>query len=68
MSQVIEWFNSLQDKHKLKFLIFDIEEFHPSISEGLIEESLDWTKQFTDIIGALNKCGENIPQAHQQGI
>ncbi len=46
---MIEWFNSLQDKHMLKFIIFDIEEFYPSISEDLLKDSLAWAKQFTNI-------------------
>lgn len=42
--QVIQWFNSLQDKQNLKFIKFDVESFYPSITEHLLNNTLDWAK------------------------
>ena len=37
---VINWFKNLSDKHKRKFIKFDIAEFYPSISENLLNKSI----------------------------
>ena len=52
-STVIDWFKNLADKQKRKFIKFDIAEFYPSISEDLLNKSLDYAKSFTTI-------GENV--------
>jgi hypothetical protein len=48
-SSVLEWFNRLPEKKKLTFLVFDIVDFYPSISEDLLAKSLSWAKQYTNI-------------------
>ena len=48
-SEVISWFNALADKPRRKFIKFDIEEFYPSISKKVLEDALDWAKNFCDI-------------------
>ena len=55
-STVIVWFKNLADKQKRKFLKFDIAEFYPSISEDLLNKSIDYAKSFTTI-------GENVINA-----
>ena len=39
----------MKDKSQCTFLIFDIVDFYPSISEVLLTLSLDYAKQFTTI-------------------
>ena len=46
---VLEWFSNLQEKSKLSFIVFDIVDFYPSISEELIKKWLDWARQYTVI-------------------
>ena len=46
---VINWFKNLSDKHKRKFIKFDIAEFYPSISENLLNKSIAYAKSFTKI-------------------
>ena len=48
-SDVISWFNALSDKARRKFIKFDIEEFYPSISKKVLEDTLNWAKNFCDI-------------------
>ena len=36
VAAVVNWFKNLSDKHKRKFIKFDIPEFYPSISENLL--------------------------------
>ena len=42
---------TLSDKHKHKFIKFDIAEFYPSISENLLNKSIVYAKSFTKIEG-----------------
>ena len=39
---VIDWFKIIDDKSKSKFIVFDIVEFYPSISEKLLREAISW--------------------------
>lgn len=48
-ASVIEWFGKLQEKHKLKFLMFDMVNFYPSITEKLLTKCLKWAKEYTNI-------------------
>ena len=48
-TSVIEWFKSIPDKRKCKFIQFDIEEFYPSISEKLLNASLKFASKYMDI-------------------
>ena len=38
--EVIKWFSQLKDKQSLTFLVFDIVDFYPSISQDLLMKSL----------------------------
>ena len=46
---VIDWFSNIKDKDKHSFLVFDIVDFYPSISEALLKSSLEYAKQHTII-------------------
>ena len=48
-TEVINWFKNLSDKHKRKFIKLDIAEFYPSISENLLNKSIEYAKSFTKI-------------------
>ena len=40
---VLDWFNAA-NKVKKKFLIFDVEEFYPSITEELLDAAISWAR------------------------
>ena len=44
----IDWFRNLKNKKKLKFILFDVENFYPSIDESLLKKSIDWANQFVE--------------------
>jgi hypothetical protein len=47
--KVIEWFGNIKEKHRHTFISFDIVDFCTSISEHLLEQSLSWASNLTDI-------------------
>ena len=47
--EVLDWFNGLENKKNLKWLKFDIVNYYPSITEGLLMKALHFAKQFTPI-------------------
>ena len=46
---VVNCFKNLQDKHKRRFIKFEIAEFYPSISENFLSKSIAYAKSFTKI-------------------
>ena len=36
MVSAVKWFNSLKDKHLMKFVVFDIKDFYPSVIQNLL--------------------------------
>ena len=46
---VIEWFKSIKNKKRCKFLKFDIAEFYPSISKKVLIKSIKFAREFTEI-------------------
>ena len=38
----INWFKNLKEKPNLKFIVFDIVNFYPSITQELLEQALNW--------------------------
>lgn len=48
-SSVIDWFSKIRNKHRHAFLMFDIENFYPSITEDLLNKSINFAKAFTHI-------------------
>jgi hypothetical protein len=45
-SQVISWFNGLENKPNLSFFKFDIVSFYPSITKKLFQDSIQWASQY----------------------
>ena len=39
--QLLCWLKNASDKHKRKFIKFEIPEFYPSISENLLNKSIE---------------------------
>ena len=48
-TDVIDWFVKLPDKNTLTFLVFDIVDFYPSITQELLSTCLNWAKRYTKI-------------------
>ena len=48
-NDAIECFKSIPDKNICTFIQYDIDEFYPSISKQLLQDSLRHAKQFTEI-------------------
>ena len=46
---VINWFKNIVNKSNCIFIQFDIEEFYPSISKGLLMKAIDHTQSFVTI-------------------
>ena len=44
---VIDWFKSIRNKHLCKFVVFDIREFYPSITENLLKKALTFAEAHT---------------------
>ena len=47
--EVCSWFDSLDGKKKLKFIKYDIVEYYPSISEGILMKAISWAREYADI-------------------
>ena len=43
--QVIDWFKKIEDKGRYKFIVFDIENFYPSITEDLLKKALNYASK-----------------------
>ena len=48
-NDVVSWFNSIENKCKHVFISFDICDFYPSITNKLLEKSLTFASQFSNI-------------------
>ena len=48
-SDTIAWFQSTPLKNRKSLISFDIVDFYPSITESLLDQSIDWATQFTAI-------------------
>ena len=46
---VINWFNAIENKSQCFFIQLDIVEFYPSISENILDNAINFAKQYTDI-------------------
>ena len=46
---VIEWFKGIQNKNECKFVVFDIEQFYPSIKETVLLKALEFAKLHTKV-------------------
>ena len=52
----IKWFNSLKDKHLTKFVMFDIKDFYPSITQDLFNKALNFASEYISI----SKCDTDV--------
>ena len=52
----IKWFNSLKDKHLMKFAMFDIKEFYPSETQDLLKKALNFAIEYIYI----SKCDIDV--------
>ena len=48
-TSVINWFKEITEKHRYTFVMFDIKDFYPSISESLLKEALNFAKTILPI-------------------
>ena len=48
-ADVISWFQDLDNKSSMSFIVFHIADFYPSISESLLSEAIKYSSQFTEI-------------------
>ena len=48
-AEVIQWFKAIPDKKSHKFIMYDIKDFYPSITESLLKEAIDFAKTNTTI-------------------
>ena len=56
MVSAIKWFNSLKDKHLMKFVMFDIKDFYPSITQDLLNKALNFASEYIYI----SKCDIDV--------
>ena len=47
---VIDWFKAIESKHEYKFMVFDIEQFYPSIKESVLLKALEFAKKHTKVL------------------
>ena len=47
--EVINWFNGIKNKSRLKIIIFDIENFYPSITPTLLNKALQWAMKYVKL-------------------
>ena len=59
---VINWFQALKNKKRLKFIVFDVENFYPSITPSLLNKALQWAGDFVNLTQQQTKI---IHQASQ---
>ena len=44
-----DWYIQLKQKHKLTFIQFDVDGMYPNITEELLDEAIEWAKEFVPI-------------------
>ena len=49
-TNVIEWFKGIKNKQECKFIVFDIEQFYPSIKETVLLKALDFARAHTKVL------------------
>ena len=47
--ECIEWFKKIPQNERHSFIVFDIVSFYPSISDSLLNKTLDWAQQYITI-------------------
>ena len=56
MVSAIKWFNSLRDKHLMKFVTFGIKNFNPSIMQDLLNKALNFASEYISV----SKCDIDV--------
>ena len=46
---VLTWFKKLKNKRRKHFIVFDIDNFYPSITPELMSKALDWAEMYVNI-------------------
>ena len=63
-NNVINWFNNIENKKDCSFIQFDIKEFHPSITEEILEKAISFAKSLMDIdehkIRTIKHCRKSL--------
>ena len=63
-SNVINWFNNIENKKDCSFIQFDIKEFYPSITEEILEKAISFAKSLMDIddhkIRTIKHCRKSL--------
>ena len=62
---------AINNKDKYTFLNFDIAEFYPSISKHLLDDAINWAKQYTDVTDydiKIIKHARQSPVLQQQNL
>ena len=63
-SNLINWFNNIENKKNCSFIQFDIKEFYPSITEEILEKAISFAKSLMDIgdhkIRKIKHCRKSI--------
>ena len=47
--EVINWFTNLKNKKGLKFIVYDIDSFYPSITQEVMDDALEWASTYLEI-------------------
>eukprot|EP00117_Sycon_ciliatum_P010892 scpid56109/ scgid2016/ len=48
-ASVLDWFSALESKDQRTFVVFDIVEYYPSITEQLLASAIEFAKQYSNI-------------------
>ena len=59
---VVSWFKAIPEKRKCSFIILDVVEYYPSISEKLLRKALDWA---SSIVPMAEDVKETIISSHK---
>ena len=50
MINSIKWFNLLKEKYLMKLVMFDIKDFCPSITQGMLKKALNFANEYISIL------------------
>ena len=48
-ASILDWFKGIQNKQAHTFIVFDVKDFYPSISESLLKEAINFAKNHVEI-------------------
>ena len=48
-NECLAWFRALEDKPNFRFVKMDIQQFYPEIGKKLLEDSINWARNYTHI-------------------